>query len=87
MKNLSKTTKFFIHLLLGLLAFGVIKEVWATTGGLDSSGCHHAGKSGYHCHPQKMVPRAQATREQCKTMPNDGWCTKYQKKPKKAAQG
>lgn len=57
----------------------------ATPGGLDGSGCHHPDGGAYHCHPQKKVPRAQATREQCKAMPTDGWCTKYRKKPRKAA--
>lgn len=74
--------KFGVQLAAWLLVFALIGKAWATPGGLDGAGCHHPERGVYHCHTGKRVQQGQATREQCKTMPNDGWCTKFRKKEK-----
>lgn len=64
-----------------------IKSAFASPGALDSSGCHHAGKSGYHCHPQKAKGQALGViespadkqariKKQCATAPNPAACRK-----------
>ena len=58
--------------------FAAAAVAQATPGGLDASGCHQPKKGHHHCHEGKKV-MGQATRAQCKLIPNDGWCTKYKK--------
>lgn len=84
MPKLSQFTKTLIHFAVALLLFTVIKEVWATPGGLDASGCHQAKRAGYHCHagkqPNQMSviesPEARVKRlqKECVGKPKTGQC-------------
>lgn len=84
MSKLSKFTRNLIHFALALLAFGLIKEVWASPGNLDASGCHHPKGGAYHCHPAKKInrmsviesPDARVSRLQreCAGKPKTGQC-------------
>lgn len=78
-RALSPFTKGLIHFAIGVVLFSGIRDALATPGGLDGAGCHHPQRGAYHCHAGKKV-QGEATREQCRAMPNDGWCSRFQKK-------
>lgn len=66
---------------------------WATSGGVDSSGCHDSKKIGFHCHPEragagagassrhasgeKVKDRERRMKRECKGRPNAGACAGY----------
>lgn len=78
-RALSGFTKGLIHFAIGIVLFSGIRDAVATPGGVDGAGCHRPERGAYHCHTGKKV-QGEAGRAQCAAMPNDGWCTKFQKK-------
>jgi len=75
-------------ILLALWAFHA--GAWATSGGVDESGCHASQKIGWHCHPQRAkggglpggeshAQREKRLKRECKNSPNAGMCSGYGK--------
>lgn len=57
----------------------------ATSGGVDSSGCHRSKSEGYHCHPERAkssggesaTERDRRLKRECKGKANGGACLGY----------
>ena len=64
-----------------VLALGVAGgPAWATPGGLNVNGCHHAKRVGFHCHPgavPKGNERERKMQRECKGRANAGACLGY----------
>lgn len=82
-------SKYWVISGAAALAYFTVLNAHATPGGIDSSGCHHSSRIGYHCHPERVksggnlpgdgtqANRDRRLKRECKGMSNSGACLGY----------